>query len=375
MRSRMLLQVHDELVFETEEAELSDLADLAVEVMEGALPLDVPLEVDLKVGANWEQMDRYLHDDGTWRRVPKSAGDVAREEAEEDVAAALASQGGLARSAAPTVQPARSPSRAQPDRARFAARAPRGVAGAARPGAPAGSSVPRRLPRSPRCPSCRGLPADRGDRGRGRMRGRGRATAELHPGSRGRLAGPPSSAAMTASIVRRLASSAGPWTPGPSSAASARRVSSRSPAGGRMARERRRDSDDSDARSRGVHATRKRVGVPPGDEVLHALHDREHPEPRRIGERARKLGELRQRRGDVHPAASANDRRVGEAQEVFRLQIEGPQLDLALECPIPITRAGGARWRCSSAGHTRAIAEAAREIDTRSRDPSRGADR
>ena len=91
MRSRMLLQVHDELVFETDEAELSDLADLAVEVMEGALPLDVPLEVDLKVGANWEQMDRYLRDDGTWRRVPKSAGDVAREEAEEEVAAALAS--------------------------------------------------------------------------------------------------------------------------------------------------------------------------------------------------------------------------------------------------------------------------------------------
>ncbi len=91
MRSRMLLQVHDELVFETDESELPALADLAVEVMEGALPLDVPLEVDLKVGADWEQMDRYLRDDGTWRRVPKSAGDVAREEAEEEVAAALAS--------------------------------------------------------------------------------------------------------------------------------------------------------------------------------------------------------------------------------------------------------------------------------------------
>ncbi len=52
-----------------------------------ALPLDVPLEVDLKVGDNWEQMDRYLEDDaGSWRRVPKSAGDVAREEAEEEVA-------------------------------------------------------------------------------------------------------------------------------------------------------------------------------------------------------------------------------------------------------------------------------------------------
>jgi len=62
------------------------------DLMEAALPLDIPLEVDLKVGANWEQMDRYLRDDGgAWRRVPKSAGDVAREEAEEEVAAELVS--------------------------------------------------------------------------------------------------------------------------------------------------------------------------------------------------------------------------------------------------------------------------------------------
>ena len=134
------------------------------------------------------------------------------------------------RSAAPTVRPARSPSRAHRERARFAARAPRGVAGTARPGAPAGSSSPRRRPRSPRCPSCRGLPAGRGDRGRGRMRGRGRATGEPHRGIR-RAASPvrPSSAAITASIVRRLASSAGPWTPPASSAACAWRASARSP--------------------------------------------------------------------------------------------------------------------------------------------------
>ena len=92
LRSRMLLQVHDELVFETDEDELPALAELAREIMEGALPLDVPLEVDLKVGSNWEETDRYLRsEDGAWRRVPKTAGDVAREEAEEEVAAALAS--------------------------------------------------------------------------------------------------------------------------------------------------------------------------------------------------------------------------------------------------------------------------------------------
>ena len=90
LRSQMLLQVHDELVFETDEAELPALAALARDIMRAALPLDVPLEVDLKVGENWEQMDRYLEDDaGSWRRVPKSAGDVAREEAEEEVAAEL----------------------------------------------------------------------------------------------------------------------------------------------------------------------------------------------------------------------------------------------------------------------------------------------
>jgi DNA polymerase I len=88
LRSRMLLQVHDELVFETDEEELPALAELATQVMEAALPLDPPLEVDLKVGTDWENMDRYVRDDAAgWRRVPKSAAQVAREEAEEEVAA------------------------------------------------------------------------------------------------------------------------------------------------------------------------------------------------------------------------------------------------------------------------------------------------
>ncbi|HSM37894.1 MAG TPA: DNA polymerase I [Candidatus Limnocylindrales bacterium] len=89
LRSRMLLQVHDELVFETDEDELPTLAELAREIMEGALPLDPPLEVELKVGTDWENMDRYLRDDSGWRRVPKTAIEVARLEAEEEVAAEL----------------------------------------------------------------------------------------------------------------------------------------------------------------------------------------------------------------------------------------------------------------------------------------------
>jgi DNA polymerase-1 len=87
LASRILLQVHDELVFETDEDELPILAELAREVMEGALPLDPALEVDLKVGGDWENMDRYVREDGTWRRIPKSAAQVAREEAEEAVLA------------------------------------------------------------------------------------------------------------------------------------------------------------------------------------------------------------------------------------------------------------------------------------------------
>ena len=90
LRSRMLLQVHDELVFETDADELPELAELAKEIMESALPLDVPLEVDLKVGSNWEQMDRYERsDDGSWVRRSKTAVEVAREEADEAVAAEL----------------------------------------------------------------------------------------------------------------------------------------------------------------------------------------------------------------------------------------------------------------------------------------------
>jgi DNA polymerase-1 len=92
LRSRMLLQVHDELVFETDEEELPELASLAEEVMESALPLDVPLEVDLKVGQNWEQMDRYERAaDRGWQRRAKTAVEVARQEAEEEVAAELVS--------------------------------------------------------------------------------------------------------------------------------------------------------------------------------------------------------------------------------------------------------------------------------------------
>ena len=81
LRSRMLLQVHDELVFETDEEELPGLATLAREVMESALPLDVPLTVELKVGADWDEMDRYQPTpDGGWRREPRPVEELEADE-------------------------------------------------------------------------------------------------------------------------------------------------------------------------------------------------------------------------------------------------------------------------------------------------------
>ena len=53
MASRMLLQVHDELVFEAPPEELRALAALVRRVMEGAIALRVPLVVTVKTGPNW----------------------------------------------------------------------------------------------------------------------------------------------------------------------------------------------------------------------------------------------------------------------------------------------------------------------------------
>jgi hypothetical protein len=52
----MLLQVHDELVFDLPRDEIDRLAPVIRSTMESAMPLDVPLVVDLKVGDSWEGM-------------------------------------------------------------------------------------------------------------------------------------------------------------------------------------------------------------------------------------------------------------------------------------------------------------------------------
>jgi DNA polymerase-1 len=53
LKTRMLLQVHDELVFEAPESEVEESRAMVKQMMEGALPLRVPLEVATGVGNNW----------------------------------------------------------------------------------------------------------------------------------------------------------------------------------------------------------------------------------------------------------------------------------------------------------------------------------
>jgi DNA polymerase-1 len=53
LRSRMVLTIHDELVFDARRDELDVLKPLVTQAMEGAMQLRVPLKVDLGVGENW----------------------------------------------------------------------------------------------------------------------------------------------------------------------------------------------------------------------------------------------------------------------------------------------------------------------------------
>jgi DNA polymerase-1 len=54
--ARLLLSVHDELLFEVPRDAVEPLAAIVRETMEGAMPLAVPLVVDIKVGDDWESM-------------------------------------------------------------------------------------------------------------------------------------------------------------------------------------------------------------------------------------------------------------------------------------------------------------------------------
>ena len=53
LQSRLILQVHDELIVECPEEEAQQVCVLVREEMEAAVKLAVPMEVDAKVGKDW----------------------------------------------------------------------------------------------------------------------------------------------------------------------------------------------------------------------------------------------------------------------------------------------------------------------------------
>ena len=53
LKSKMVLQVHDELLFDVYKPELDEVRPVVIELMEKALPLNVPVVVDTGIGDNW----------------------------------------------------------------------------------------------------------------------------------------------------------------------------------------------------------------------------------------------------------------------------------------------------------------------------------
>jgi len=56
LKSRMLLQIHDELIFEVPEEEIEEMKSLVTELMPQAIKLRVPVKIDIKTGKNWGEM-------------------------------------------------------------------------------------------------------------------------------------------------------------------------------------------------------------------------------------------------------------------------------------------------------------------------------
>ena len=53
MESRLVLQVHDEVLVEVPEAERDAVGPMVIDIMRNAAQLDVPLEVNVSWGATW----------------------------------------------------------------------------------------------------------------------------------------------------------------------------------------------------------------------------------------------------------------------------------------------------------------------------------
>jgi DNA polymerase-1 len=55
METNMVIQIHDELVFEVPEEELREAANLVKQEMEGVIDISVPLKIDISSGKNWSE--------------------------------------------------------------------------------------------------------------------------------------------------------------------------------------------------------------------------------------------------------------------------------------------------------------------------------
>ena len=55
LKSRLLLQVHDELIIEVAPGEVDGVREIVTREMEGAYQLDVSLDVNVGVGKNWDE--------------------------------------------------------------------------------------------------------------------------------------------------------------------------------------------------------------------------------------------------------------------------------------------------------------------------------
>jgi len=57
--AKMILQIHDELVFEAPAGEINNLAKMVRHEMQSVMALRVPLKVDVKAGDNWAECEPW----------------------------------------------------------------------------------------------------------------------------------------------------------------------------------------------------------------------------------------------------------------------------------------------------------------------------
>ena len=57
LSSKMVLQVHDELIFDVPDIEIETMTDIVLELMPSAMNLVIPLKVDLKRGPTWGDLE------------------------------------------------------------------------------------------------------------------------------------------------------------------------------------------------------------------------------------------------------------------------------------------------------------------------------